>query len=93
MKITDLAFRKLIVATRLSLRTTDSVIECIEDYYCQKEEDETLTHYKKGKEVDPSWIFKEIIMQHRLKLHNYLDSLISERRKLQKIIMGVSKTV
>lgn len=86
-KRADLALKKLIVATRILLKDTDSVVEDL-DEYCQKQEEEERRKKKEdtnSKDLENFWILKEIIMQDRLALHNYLDMLLRERSKLYKI--------
>lgn len=86
-KRADIALKKLIVATRILLKDTDSVLEDFEEY-CQKQEEEKRRKKKEdtnSKDLENYWILKEIIMQDRLALHNYLDVLLRERSKLYKI--------
>ncbi len=86
-KRADLALKKLIVATRILLKDTDSVLEDFEEY-CQKQEEEKRRKKKEdtnSKDLENFWILKEIIMQDRLALHNYLDMLLREHSKLHKI--------
>jgi ParB family chromosome partitioning protein len=82
-KSVDLVYKKCILALRISLKSIDIQLEGLEglegNHYQHKNYFNEDEHYYK-------WIVREIIMQHRLRLHDQLDVLLKQQRKFIKVL-------
>jgi ParB family transcriptional regulator, chromosome partitioning protein len=87
-KSMNLVYKKCILALRISLKSIDIQLEELENnhYHYGNDDDGRDPYYR--------WIVREIIMQHRLRLHNQLDTLINQQHKFIKVLgtLGRKKT-
>jgi ParB family transcriptional regulator, chromosome partitioning protein len=79
-KSMNLVYKKCILALRISLKSIDIQLEELNNdyhHYCNDDD---------GRDPCYRWIVREIIMQHRLRLHNQLDTLINQQHKFIKVL-------
>jgi len=80
----DLVYKKCILALRISLKSVDIQLEELERW-----ESNHYRHHKNYFNDDKhcyKWIVREIIMQHRLRLHDQLDMLLKQQHKFIKVL-------
>jgi ParB family transcriptional regulator, chromosome partitioning protein len=85
-RATDLAFRKCILAVRISMKTVDMVLEKLETDLQQNNEDRLLSYRYKRKKWYNKWVLREMLMQHRLQLHAQLDIMLREQQKVLRTL-------
>jgi ParB family chromosome partitioning protein len=90
LKLINSIFKKSVLALRISMKSIDMQLNEIEH---TSEEEESmremglLRDYRviENDKIDSrnaKWLIKEIIMQHRLQLHNQLDIMMKEQQKI-----------
>jgi ParB family transcriptional regulator, chromosome partitioning protein len=80
-KSMNVVYKKCILALRISLKSIDIQLEELENNYYH--------HYGNDDDGgDPCyrWIVREIIMQHRLRLHDQLGILLNQQHKFIKVL-------
>jgi ParB family chromosome partitioning protein len=94
LKLINSIFKKSVLALRISMKSIDIQLNEIE--HTLEEEDSMrerglLRDYNQieNGNIDSSnanWVIKEIIMQHRIQLHNQLDIMMKEQQKILKVL-------
>jgi ParB family chromosome partitioning protein len=87
-------FRKSILALRISLKNIDNQLNEFERTLQEEEslrERGLLRDYDavENESIDSrnaKWLLKEVIMQHRLQLHNQLDIMMKEQQKITQVL-------
>jgi ParB family chromosome partitioning protein len=87
-------FKKSILALRISLKNIDNQLNEFEQTLQEEEsmrERELLRDYNaiENNNIDSrnaKWLLREVIMQHRIQLHNQLDIMMKEQQKITRIL-------
>jgi ParB family transcriptional regulator, chromosome partitioning protein len=70
-KLSNSIFKKSILSIRIAIKTIDIMLDELEE---EEEEEKDDLYYRK-------WFLKEILMQHRLRLHEQIDVLVKQQHK------------
>jgi len=83
LKSVNVVYKKCILALRISLKSIDIQIEELENNdYCKHPNN----HVNDSEYYYYNWIVREIVMQHRLRLHDQLDMLLKQQHKFIKVL-------
>jgi ParB family transcriptional regulator, chromosome partitioning protein len=80
-KLSNSTFKKSILSVRIALKSIDIMLEELEGTNGRHDNDSYKQHNSSLK-----WIISEILRQHRLKLHDQIDILLRQQRKITKVI-------
>jgi ParB family transcriptional regulator, chromosome partitioning protein len=95
-KLSNSMFKKSILSIRIAIKTIDIMLdELVEEEEEEEEHSEDLAHNRQRRIIDEDdlyyrkWFLKEILMQHRLRLHEQIDVLVKQQHKAKRAMATI----
>ena len=93
-KLSNSIFKKSILSIRIAIKTIDIMLdELVEEE--EEEHFEDVASNRQRRIIDDDhlyyrkWFLKEILMQHRLRLHEQIDVLVKQQHKAKRAMAAI----